>query len=92
VSDPLCWPWATPSHNFDMVAEPRMSVLSSSPLRCNHSVTTRGMREAHSERISPRLAPLPARLPMSWSWDCLSGPQLLAEFRWGREESSAGPA
>ena len=44
MSDPLCWPWATPSHNFDMVAEPRMSVLSSSPLRCNHSVTTRGMR------------------------------------------------
>ena len=42
MSDPLCWPWATPSHNFDMVAEPRMSVLSSSPLRCSHSVTTRG--------------------------------------------------
>ena len=41
MSDPLCWPWATPSHNFDMVAEPRMSVLSSSPLRCSHSVTNR---------------------------------------------------
>ena len=46
----------------------------------------------HSERISPRLAPLTARLPMSWSWDCLAGPLFLAEFRGGREISSAGPA
>ena len=44
------------------------------------------------ERISQRLAPLPARLPMSWSWDCLAGPRLPAEFWRGGVVSSAGPA
>ena len=41
MSVPPCWPWATPAQDFDMVDEPRMSVLSSSPLRCSHSVTNR---------------------------------------------------
>jgi hypothetical protein len=38
---PSCWPLATPAQDFDMVGEPRMSVLSSSPLRCSHSGTRR---------------------------------------------------
>ena len=65
-----------------MVHEPRMSVLSSSPLRCSHSVAIGEEEEEHSERISPRLAPLLAQLPRSLSWDSLAGPLFNTEFRW----------
>ena len=41
MSDPPCWPWATPAEDLDMADEPRMSVLSSSLLRCSHYVTNR---------------------------------------------------
>ena len=41
MSDPPCWPWATPAQDFDMADEPRMSVLSSSTLRYSYSVTNR---------------------------------------------------
>ena len=41
MSDSPCWPWATTAQDFEMADEPRMSVLSSAPLCCSHSVTSR---------------------------------------------------